>query len=83
MGNCNPLTGNSLDEYVAKAIELGCPSKLIPLFKNHRPLMYYPDPKLVSQIIHFYNDKNYCYEKIPPGYSPGLWIFYYTSATKN
>lgn len=56
MGHQNRLSGNSLDEYLSKAIELSCPNKLIPLFTNHRSLMYYPDPNLILKIFKLYND---------------------------
>ena len=56
MGHNNPLSGNSLDEYVAKAIELGCPNKIIPLLKNHRALMYYPCSKLITNIMKFHSE---------------------------
>ncbi len=57
LGHQNRLSGNILDEYLKKAIELSCPNKLIPLLVNHRALMYYPDPNLILRIFKLYNDK--------------------------
>ena len=55
MGNCCRLSGNLLDDLVAKTLELKCPQKLNILLKNHRALMYYPNPKLITQIMQFYH----------------------------
>lgn len=60
MGNCCRISGNLLDDLVAKSLELKSPQKLNVLFKNHRALMYYPDPLLVTRIMQFYqNNKNW------------------------
>ena len=65
MGNLNPISGNSLDDFLAKAIELGCPNKLIPLISNHRSLMYYPDPTLILNIFKLYSEtKNWAAMKV-------------------
>lgn len=56
MGHNNPLSGNSLDEYVSKAIDLGCPNKIIPLLENHRALMYYPEPRLMTNIMKIHHE---------------------------
>ncbi len=58
MGNLNPISGNSLDAYVAKALELGCPEKINPLLSNHRAMMYYPLPELITEITRFYDINN-------------------------
>jgi hypothetical protein len=54
MGHMCPLNCNNLDDFVAKAIELKCPNSVIPVLKNHRALLYYPDPKLITDIIKFH-----------------------------
>jgi hypothetical protein len=58
MGNLNPISGNSLDSFVSKATELECPAVLLPLFENHRELMYYPAPSLITDIVKYYNQNN-------------------------
>lgn len=58
MGNYCPLSGNRLDDYVARAIELNCPNKVLPLLINHRQLMYYPNPQLIEEIIKLHESKN-------------------------
>lgn len=64
MGNNNPISGNSLDEYVSKSIDLGCPNKVIPLLKNHRALMYYPEPRLITKIMKMHHEaKNWAVMK--------------------
>ncbi len=54
MGNHCALSGNNLDDYLKKAIELNCPNKVIPLLSHHRQLMYYPDPNLIMSIVKFH-----------------------------
>jgi hypothetical protein len=56
MGNMCPLNCSNLDDYVAKALELKCPNSVIPLLKNHRALLYYPDPKLITNIFKFFSN---------------------------
>jgi len=51
MGNYCPLSGNNLDDYFSKAIELNCVKKIIPIFTNHRQLLYYPDPSLLEKAM--------------------------------
>jgi hypothetical protein len=51
MGHQFHLSCSQLDKYVEKAIELKCPNSVIPLLKNHRAMMYYPDPKLITQMF--------------------------------
>ena len=58
MGNLNPVSGNSLDALVAKALALGCPDKLHPLFANHRAMMYFPLPEYILEITKFYDKHN-------------------------
>ncbi len=55
MGHYTPLSSNNLDDYLSKAIELKCPNKLISLLKNHRQLLYYPDPSLIEDVFKLYN----------------------------
>ncbi len=54
MGNMCPLKCTDLDKYVSKALELKCPNSVIPLLKNHRAMMYYPEPKLITQLFKFH-----------------------------
>lgn len=56
MGHRCALTGNNLDDLVKKSIRLNCPNKLLPLFKHHRQMLYYPDPKLIMEIINLHNE---------------------------
>lgn len=58
VGNGCLLSNESLDNLLLKSIELNCPNKLAPLLKNHRAIGYYPDPKLISQIVKLYYDNN-------------------------
>jgi hypothetical protein len=58
MGNLNPISGNSLDSFVARALELGCPEKINPLLLNHRAMLYYPSPDLITEIARFYDKNN-------------------------
>lgn len=58
MGHNDPISGKNLDMLVKKSLELECPDKLANLFKHHRSLMYYPQAKLLTNIIEFYNKKN-------------------------
>lgn len=58
MGHHNPLTGNQLDDLVKKSIQLDAVVKLIPLFKNHRALLYYPHPSLIEEIVENFYTKN-------------------------
>jgi len=57
MGNHCALSGNNLDDFLKKAIELNCPNKVIPLLKNHRQLLYYPDPNLILNIFKLHESK--------------------------
>jgi hypothetical protein len=56
MANMCPLKCSDLDEYVEKAIELKCPNEIIPLLKNHRAMLYYPDPKVITKLFKFYSE---------------------------
>jgi hypothetical protein len=58
MGHHRPLTGNQIDELVKKSIQLNAVSKLIPLFKNHRAVQYYPHPSLIEEIVQSYESQN-------------------------
>ncbi len=51
-----PLLCTDLDQYVEKSIELKCPHAIIPLLKNHRALLYYPNPKVITKIFKFFAD---------------------------
>jgi hypothetical protein len=57
MGNHCPLSGNTLDDYLKRTIEMGCPNKLIPLLQNHRALLYYPSPSLILSILKLHEEK--------------------------
>lgn len=60
MGNHRPLNGNNLDDYLLKALELGCPNVALPLLKHHRPMLYYPDPEIITKIVKYFNsNKNW------------------------
>lgn len=65
MGFQKPLNCKQLDAFVSKAISLKCPLKVLPLLKNHRAMRYYPDPKLLTQTIEFFdNSKDFISMKI-------------------
>jgi hypothetical protein len=51
MGHRTPLSCSNLDKYLEKAIDLKCPNSVIPVLKNHRALMYFPDSKLIKQMF--------------------------------
>jgi hypothetical protein len=73
MGNLSPLSNRDLDKLLTKSLDMNCPNKMLPLLKNHRPLMYYPNPKLISKIVKFHSDKNDW---------PNLKLFYQTIGRK-
>ena len=56
MGNNKPLSCKTLDEYVQKSIDLKCPLQTLPLLKNHRALMYYPKPEIISKIFKLFDE---------------------------
>ncbi len=58
MGHHSPISGNQLDELVKKCIQLDSVVKLAPIFLNHRALLYYPNPKLIEEIVEIYHAKN-------------------------
>ena len=51
LGHQNRLTCKEIDKFLDKSLEAKCPEKAIPLLKNHRSLMYYPNPKIITNII--------------------------------
>jgi hypothetical protein len=54
MGNMCPLSCTDLDDYVKKALELKCPNVVIPLLKNHRAMLYYPNPQIITNMFKFH-----------------------------
>ena len=58
MGHLNPISGNQLDELVKKSIQLDAVNKMIPLFKSHRAIQYYPHPSLIEEIVENFFSKN-------------------------
>jgi hypothetical protein len=56
MGNFKPLNANNLDLFLNKALELKCPNKTLPLLKNHRAMLYYPNPKIITRIMTFHEE---------------------------
>jgi hypothetical protein len=54
MGHLAPLTSSQLDRYLEKALDLKCPNVVIPVLKNHRALMYFPEPKIITNMFKFH-----------------------------
>lgn len=51
----NKLSSIDLDDLANTCLNIGIPHKMIPLFKVHRSLMYYPSPNLMSKYAEYYN----------------------------
>lgn len=56
-GNQLLLKPSEIEKVVTKAIHLKCPEKLKRLLSNHRAFLYYPDPKLITKIFVYNNNK--------------------------
>lgn len=56
----NKLTCIDLDDLANTCLQIGIPHKMIPIFKIHRSLMYYPSPNLMTKYVDFYyRNKDY------------------------
>lgn len=51
----NKLSSIDFDDLANTCLNIGIPHKMIPLFKVHRSLMYYPSPNLMSKYAEYYN----------------------------
>ena len=68
IGNYNSLSNRDIDRFVEKTANLKFAHKLNSIFANHRALLYYPNPKLLTKIMKQY-DAEKDWEKIKAFYA--------------